>query len=283
MYVAICAKTQNMVYAEDSNIDKSQEYVCPLCRQPVVYRHGEINAPHFAHRSGDDCDTFTSDMSEWHRQWQNKFPHKTREVVMTLETSEEEYNYLYRCSYNLRHHLNTNQYDFQHIDAFERYVMATQNNELTPKLIKHRADIRLYKNVIEFQHSPIPTNEFDERNWFYNACGYRVIWVFDMRDKVRDGQISYAKPTRNGEQYNWSHPMRIFEGFIPQGYKDNETNEYCHDGIELYFQLNNTTVSHVAWAILDNQNANYKRFICDDARTYTVDDFVRRAIRNALN
>lgn len=46
---------------------------------------------------------------------------------------------------------------------------------------RHRADVLIYnKYVIEFQHSPISSEEFDRRNEFYNRCGYKVIWVFDL-------------------------------------------------------------------------------------------------------
>ena len=38
------------------------------------------NISHFAHKKRDECDTFTQDMSEWHRQWQKQFPLRNREV-----------------------------------------------------------------------------------------------------------------------------------------------------------------------------------------------------------
>lgn len=49
---------------------------------------------------------------------------------------------------------------------------------------KHRADVLAEHTVIEFQHSAISSKEFKERNQFYTGCGYRVVWVFDMREKL---------------------------------------------------------------------------------------------------
>jgi len=51
---------------------------------------------------------------------------------------------------------------------------------------KHRADVLINGYVIEFQHSPISRDEIMERNEFYTNCGYKVIWVFDANDKIKN-------------------------------------------------------------------------------------------------
>ena len=51
---------------------------------------------------------------------------------------------------------------------------------------KHRADVLINGYVIEFQHSPISGDEIKERNEFYTNCGYKVIWVFDANDKIKN-------------------------------------------------------------------------------------------------
>ena len=48
--------------------------------------------------------------------------------------------------------------------------------------IKHRADILKDGYVIEFQHSPISYDDFNNRNKFYRGLGYKVIWIFDSSD-----------------------------------------------------------------------------------------------------
>lgn len=58
--------------------------------------------------------------------------------------------------------------------------------------IKHRADICINNTVIEFQHSPITSEEISKRNDFYLSCGHNVVWVFDADDQIKnwlDGSI----------------------------------------------------------------------------------------------
>lgn len=52
--------------------------------------------------------------------------------------------------------------------------------------VKHRADVLINNVVIEIQHSPITANEITERNDFYLNSGYKVIWIFDAQDKVKN-------------------------------------------------------------------------------------------------
>ena len=59
--------------------DKSQ-YFCPDCNGEVIIKNGITNSSHFTHRMLNDCDTFTQDMSDWHKEWQKRFPLKNREV-----------------------------------------------------------------------------------------------------------------------------------------------------------------------------------------------------------
>ena len=51
---------------------------------------------------------------------------------------------------------------------------------------KHRADILINNTVIEFQHSPIKSDEINRRNEFYTSLGYNMVWVFDANDKIRN-------------------------------------------------------------------------------------------------
>ena len=62
--------------------DKSSDYFCPICHEKLRVREGKINVKHFSHISKVNCDDFSSDMSEWHRKWQEQFPLKNREVII---------------------------------------------------------------------------------------------------------------------------------------------------------------------------------------------------------
>ncbi len=139
------------------------EYFCPICKGLLFIRakKSETVATHFAHKTLKDCDTFTHDMSDWHKVWQNRFPIKNQEVPLPFESP---------C---------------------------------------HRADVLAYGYVIEFQHSHISVEEFDERNRFYTSIGKKVIWVFDVNDKYSKDRFSLVEPSYiyDGE-YTDSHGKR---------------------------------------------------------------------------
>lgn len=90
-------------------------------------------------------------------------------------------------------------------DEKYREVVVTHNG------ITHRADILKDGVVIEFQHSPISEDEIRERNEFYCAAGYKVAWVFDVRDKkenivpINDDSDDYLR---------WKWPFRYMRAFI---------------------------------------------------------------------
>ena len=66
--------------------EKGKKYYCPCCKQELIQKNGAIRVPHFAHRAGSECsDGWHYEMSEWHLDWQSRFPEDCREVVMTKD------------------------------------------------------------------------------------------------------------------------------------------------------------------------------------------------------
>ena len=47
--------------------------ICPICRQPVRARCGEVRVKHWAHKSVIDCDLWKESETTWHREWKNHF------------------------------------------------------------------------------------------------------------------------------------------------------------------------------------------------------------------
>ena len=83
--------------------------------------------------------------------------------------------------------------------------------------VKHRADILVNGFVIEFQHSPIKAEEIQERNNFYLNCGYKVIWVFDADNKIKniEGAEYSIDPFR--ATLEWKRARREFDIPTPEG------------------------------------------------------------------
>lgn len=61
------------------------KYYCPICGSQLITKAigSQNRAAHFAHKRNNIClDSWSYDMSEWHRNWQNFFPINCREVVL---------------------------------------------------------------------------------------------------------------------------------------------------------------------------------------------------------
>ena len=54
--------------------------ICPGCGGEMIAKCGDTNAHHWAHRRGEDCDTWREPMTDWHLAWQECFPEECREV-----------------------------------------------------------------------------------------------------------------------------------------------------------------------------------------------------------
>ncbi|MBQ3001763.1 MAG: hypothetical protein IJD76_04755 [Bacilli bacterium] len=61
---------------------RSEEYFCPCCGDKMILRLGDVKIHHFAHSRESICDdSWHYDMTEWHFEWQNKFPKEYQEIV----------------------------------------------------------------------------------------------------------------------------------------------------------------------------------------------------------
>ena len=108
-------------------------------------------------------------------------------------------------------HLSTSSCDGWHYDMSEWHSSWQNQFPLESQEIifevdgqKHRADVFINNTVIEFQHSKISTEEFNERNSFYTSLGYKVIWIFDATDAYLNREIE----TRiNKDNFRWNNPL----------------------------------------------------------------------------
>jgi competence protein CoiA len=58
---------------------------CPMCSGELVAKCGEINAWHWAHKSLEDCDTWSEGETQWHLDWKSFFPPQYTEVTVTKD------------------------------------------------------------------------------------------------------------------------------------------------------------------------------------------------------
>lgn len=61
----------------------NEDYYCILCNENMIQKRGYKRCHHFAHKAGGHCEgSKYYDMSEWHRNWQDRFHVTTREIPL---------------------------------------------------------------------------------------------------------------------------------------------------------------------------------------------------------
>ena len=131
------------------------------------------------------------------------------------------------CLDNWKHDMSEWHYNWQCQFPEEYREIVVEKNG-----IKHRADILIDQTVIEFQHSPITGDEISKRNIFYTNCGYRVIWVFDANNKVKNAiQTNESTDPSREVKLEWKRSRREF------------LNQSCQN--VLYFIEYNTEIATI--------------------------------------
>lgn len=209
-----------IVHIDDIEQEEVKTFFCPCCGTSLIVKDGKINAKHFAHRSLADCDTFTQDLSDWHKSMQMLFDKEQREVVISY------------------------------------------------KSVKHRADVVFRKFVIEFQHTHISAEEFNERNNFYVSAGYRVIWIFDKVYEYDTGQIMLYRDTVNGAIFKYSYAMKTL-ALHNHSLTDNKVFVYLHLYDNDIHDVDEIILERINWAPkadnYDGYNLKYFASNCCDS------------------
>lgn len=185
--------------------NKSDQYHCPGCGKHLVLKQGKINAWHFAHENGAECDALTENkMTNWHIWHQEEFPEECREVRL-------------------------------------------ERHETGKVLI---ADVKCGDLIVEFQHSPIDVDTFENRTSFYSQFG-RLVWVFDFQDKYKNGQIGWYRSRYNKETgcFRWDWPNKMLGEYHLLG---------C--GFDVFIQLDTNLYCLVEWNPRGMKFFNGRRF-----------------------
>lgn len=141
-------------------------------------------------------------------------------------------------------------------DANQEVVLSHENT-------KHRADVLVGRTVVEFQHSNISYEVFNERNDFYCNLGYKVIWVFDFMEEFKEGYIldlSYGKDPQN-THFGWSRPKIIFDSRSVQ-----------IGQVDLFFQLKESETEPCLVKVIDTSKLRDGQF--DISRWYSKTEFM---------
>ncbi|MCY8807797.1 competence protein CoiA [Bacillus atrophaeus] len=134
---------KEIVYAWEE-LSKGDTYYCPHCNSEMIYRKGEINHPHFAHKTLVDCPFSGENESKEHYQMKKQF-----------------FDFLRKKYPNLKIEL-------------ENCLVPNRRADM---VIYGRSQIL----VVEFQASKIEFKEVKERTQDYNKLGHPVLWIFHIQ------------------------------------------------------------------------------------------------------
>ena len=95
----------------------------------------------------------------------------------------------------------------------ERFPRENQEITLTLGEVRHRADVLTETTVVEFQRSALTPEQFNERNTFYQDLGYKVVWLYDLRDAFREGALREEPHKDAGLRFSWGNPRKAFRAY----------------------------------------------------------------------
>lgn len=112
-----------------------------------------------------------------------------------------------------------------HLDWQKRFPLENREVIITHNGETHRADVCIRNYVIEFQNSPMSCEEFDKRTKFYTDAGYKLIWIFNFREKFRQSRIYRDE----GCKFIWKYWSNTFVN-----------HKFDRNKVLLYFEMYNS-------------------------------------------
>ena len=140
---------------------------------------------------------------------------------------------------------------------------------------RHIADVFINDTIIEFQHSQLSCDEFEERNSFYISLGYRVFWVFDVCEEYDNEAIEES--TKKDDLYVWKRPKSTFRNFDS---KDSDITIFLDFGFyNDDVNKDKKIVKRVIWVSPDG----FKRFMVEKNKVLNQFDFVEIVTGKRVN
>lgn len=166
--------------------------ICPGCGNPVIAKCGWVKVHHWAHQRKIDCDSWWEPMTQWHLDWQDKFPIEWREVIFRNDQTGE----FHRADV---HTPNGITIEFQHSSISVQEL--TSRNAFYPKLLwvvdgkRFRGDLKLMNSI------PDPNNPL------------LAEWDFST---FNDGLANFAHFINKDELKSSSGMVRIYSLHDPE-------------------------------------------------------------------
>ncbi len=209
-----------------SEANAFETYYCPLCDGELMQKHGTIKAHHFAHKTPLEegrlsCDGWSSDMSEWHLDWQNAFPEKCREVVVEKNGIRHRADVLIDKTVVEFQHSSLNAEEFRERNQF--YSSAGYRVIWVFDLIKQFSEKRIKPSLTENNSYSWdwPSRTFKNFNLWQQS-----VEVFFQFSDVHGDNFGLEKLTQIGAdfktfktEYEWAYSQQEFVEYVNKQYK----------------------------------------------------------------
>lgn len=153
MLVALNEKAELVI--ANTELSKTNIYLCPACKKRVSLKIGEIIRPYFAHYQSEACHLFSEGETEEH-----------------VEGKIQLANYLKSKMCNVQ---------------LEAYLPHLQQR---PDILFEKDE---QKFAIEFQCSPLPIEKIVSRTQGYLNAGYKVIWILGSHFTYKNKLTAFHK------------------------------------------------------------------------------------------
>ncbi|MGX7112493.1 competence protein CoiA [Gemella cuniculi] len=204
MYVAYDNKDE-VCNALDSDIKKTGEYYCPICKGKVIFKKGIKIQSHFAHAKNCSCEYET-------------YKKESSEHLATKKDLYEHFKGRYR------------NVEVEHIFKTESSIQI--------------ADVYIKDNNVafEYQRSVIPYELIEERTKGYSKAGIKLIWLIDTKKFIKElknydgiSYIRYAPFVDNFLNYyqgkvffyGWNNEDKKFEFYQIWAHNLKKRNAVC--------------------------------------------------------
>lgn len=151
MYI-VYRESGDIFNALDGNVNKEENYFCPLCKSKVIFKKGiKINS-HFAHVKNSNCKL-------------NTYKKESKEH---LQVKEQLYKHL------------KNKYEKVKLE----HIFKTRDSLQIADVYLENLNI-----AIEYQRSVIPFSELKNRTLGYENAGIKLIWLIDTNKFVKELKV----------------------------------------------------------------------------------------------
>lgn len=192
--------------------------LCLGCDSEVVAKRGQLVSHHWAHKSSQDCDSWYDprNMTDWHRDWQDRFPADSREITMGGQREHRADVYL----------INRN------------LTVEFQHSALAASVILERSEFY--------------TRDSGILVWVFDASTRKWAWTLSiLRDFTTDGRVFIVLDfSENDCRFRWlDHEYRVTRDILVEMLSHPEHNAWSK-ALDIALEADASKVQAIAASVI---------------------------------